>query len=95
MVDCHICHKPLSIEFEIIAIFLEMLEEQRIRTATCSIDSENLNITFLLSVNLRGYDMHLIASAGKFKSEPISCIPNNMEKYISFSLGDLRFTNEL
>lgn len=46
--------------------------------------------------NLRGYDMHhLIASAGKFKDKRISCIPNNMEKYISFSLGNLRFIDSL
>jgi len=42
--------------------------------------------------NLRGYDMHhLMSAAGKFKDKSISCIPNNMEKYISFSFGNLRF----
>ncbi|XP_069109117.1 uncharacterized protein [Argopecten irradians] len=46
--------------------------------------------------NLRGYDMHLLMeSAGKFKSKPLSCIPNNMEKYMSFSLGNLRFIDSL
>jgi len=46
--------------------------------------------------NLRGYDMHLLMeSAGKFKTKSLSCIPDNMEKYISFSLGNLRFIDSL
>ncbi|CAB3999568.1 Gastrula zinc finger [Paramuricea clavata] len=37
--------------------------------------------------NLRGYDSHLIMQEiGKFKMD-VNMIPNNMEKYISFSLG--------
>jgi hypothetical protein len=37
--------------------------------------------------NLRGYDSHLIMQEiGKFKMD-VNVIPNNMEKYISFSLG--------
>lgn len=51
--------------------------------------------------NLRGYDGHLIMSAlGKFESETtgdqkISCIPNNMEKYMAFSVGQLQFIDSL
>ena len=46
--------------------------------------------------NLRGYDMHLLMeSAGKYKNKKLSCIPNNMEKYISFTLGNLRFIDSL
>ena len=44
--------------------------------------------------NLRGYDSHLLMQViGKFKGKGknITCIPNNTEKYISFSLGNLRF----
>ena len=41
--------------------------------------------------NLRGYDAHhIMQEIGKINSK-IKCIPNNMEKYISFSLGNLRF----
>ncbi|CAB3978376.1 Gastrula zinc finger [Paramuricea clavata] len=47
-------------------------------------------ITWKLPVvfhNLRGYDSHLIMQEiGKFKMN-INVVPNNMEKYISFSLG--------
>ena len=41
--------------------------------------------------NLRGYDSHLIIPAlGRHRGN-IRCIPNNMEKYMSFSMGQLRF----
>ena len=39
--------------------------------------------------NLRGYDSHLLMPA--ISEGGISCIPNNTEKYISVSLGQLRF----
>ena len=41
--------------------------------------------------NLRGYDSHLIMQAISKVSGDITCIPNNTEKYISFSLGKLKF----
>ena len=41
--------------------------------------------------NLRGYDSHLLMQAIKKVEGRVSCITNNMEKYISFSLGQLRF----
>ena len=41
--------------------------------------------------NLRGYDAHhIMQEIGNINSS-LKCIPNNMEKYISFSLGNLRF----
>ena len=41
--------------------------------------------------NLRGYDSHLLMQAISKVDGKVSCIPNNTEKYISFSLGQLRF----
>ena len=44
--------------------------------------------------NLKGYDVqHLIQGISDLEVElgSISCIPNNMSKYIAFSLGSLRF----
>ena len=41
--------------------------------------------------NLRGYDSHLIMQATSETAEKITCIPSNTEKYILFSLGQLRF----
>jgi hypothetical protein len=40
--------------------------------------------------NLRGYDSHLIMQAISQEQGQVTCIPNNMEKYISFSLRCLR-----
>jgi len=49
--------------------------------------------------NLRGYDGHLIVSAlgvsEAVENQKISCIPNNMEKYMTFSIGQLQFINSL
>ena len=41
--------------------------------------------------NLRGYDSHLLMQAISKVEGRVSCIPNNTEKNISFSLGQLRF----
>ena len=41
--------------------------------------------------NLRGYDSHVLMQAISKVEGRVSCIPNNTEKYISFSLGQLRF----
>ena len=41
--------------------------------------------------NLCGYDSHLLMQVISKVDVNISCIPNNTEKYISFSLGQLRF----
>ena len=44
--------------------------------------------------NLRGYVGHLIMKGFNkeiFPSENIQCIPTNMERYISFTIGNLRF----
>ena len=47
--------------------------------------------------NLRGYDSHLLMeSAGKMcKDRKLSVIPNHSEKYLSFSVGNLRFIDSL
>jgi len=49
--------------------------------------------------NLRGYDGHLIASSlgvsEAVENQQISCIPNNMEKYMTFSIGQLQFIDNL
>ena len=41
--------------------------------------------------NLHGYDSHLLVQAVLKVGGEIICIPNNMDKYISFSLKRLRF----
>ena len=42
--------------------------------------------------NLEGYDAHLLMQElGKYTKYQIKCIPKSLEKYISFSLGHIRF----
>jgi len=46
--------------------------------------------------NLRGFDGHLIMQAlGKSRAVNLSCIPNNMEKYMSFTVGQFVFMDSL
>ena len=45
--------------------------------------------------NLRGYNAHhLMQAMSQYKKE-LTCIANNMEKYITFTMGDLRFIDSL
>ncbi|CAB4041763.1 Gastrula zinc finger [Paramuricea clavata] len=61
----------------------------------------NLNYSFtgripVILHSLRGYDSHLIMQGlGKLKNKEINCIPNNIEKYISFSIDKLDFIDSL
>ena len=45
--------------------------------------------------NLKGYDGHLLMQAMARVRDEIKCIPTNTEKYISFSLGNLRFIDSV
>lgn len=58
----------------------------------CNIQYSYKNIKIpVIFHNLKGYDSHLILqTAGKFKKN-LNCIPNTMEKYLSFSIGKLNF----
>ena len=45
--------------------------------------------------NFKGYDGHLLMQAVSRVQGEIKCIQNNTEKYLSFSLGNLRFINRV
>ena len=45
--------------------------------------------------NLRGYDAHLILQKVKRKHGKIDVIPNNSERYISFTIGRLKFIDSM
>ena len=56
----------------------------------CNLEFKVSNRIPILFHNLKGYDSHhLIKHLGQFNKE-IKVIPNNMEKYVSFSLGTER-----
>ena len=45
--------------------------------------------------NLRGYDAHHLMQAMSQLQKEVKCVANNMEKYITFSVGGLRFIDSL
>jgi len=45
--------------------------------------------------NLGDYDAHLLIQAMARGPGEIKCIPNNTEKYISFSLGNVKFIDSI
>ena len=57
-------------------------------------DGSNVEVPVVMH-NLRGYDTHLIAPALGRHPGRINVIANNMTKYVSFSLGRLRFIDSL
>src|SRR2546426_4978768 len=65
----------------------------KFRGPACSRCNLQMKLTHIIPVifhNLRGYDMHLLLQeVGRFKRE-LTIIPNNMEKYMSFSVGTVK-----
>ena len=51
----------------------------------CNLKYRNSNVTPVVFHNLSGYDSHLFIKNLGFSEGNIDCIPNNEEKYISFS----------
>ena len=53
---------------------------------SCNLQLRFGNVIPVVFHDLRGYDSHLIMQAISKVDGEIACIPNNMEKYIAFSL---------
>ena len=97
--DCHICHKVLGADRvrdhnHLTGKFRGAAHNEcnlKFCFSKASQKEKSFHIPVILH-NLRGYDSHLLMSGlGKLKDRQINCIPNNIEKYISFSVGNLRF----
>ena len=58
------------------------------------LDPKKVQIPVLFH-NLGGYDAHLLMQAMARVPGEIKCIPNNTEKYISFSLGNVKFIDSI
>ena len=87
---CHVCDKAL--EGDSVRDHCHITGEYR----GAAHNACNLKLRLNLSIpvvfqNLRGYDSHLLMQAIWKVEGRVSCIPNNTEKYISFSLRQLRF----
>lgn len=92
-IKCHICNKELAED--------TVRDHCQVTGKFRGAANSNCNLNFRLREkirvffhNLKGYDAHHIMNAlGKFKHKKINCIPQNHEKYISFSLGRLDFVD--
>ena len=98
--DCHICNQPLGIDRvrdhdHLTGDYRGAAHNECNLALKYKKVNDKLVFSFVVPVvfhNLRGYDAHvLMESLGKYKKRRLSCIPNNSERYISFSLGTLRF----
>ena len=58
------------------------------------LDAKKVQIPVVLH-NMKNYDGHLLMQAMARVQGEIKCIPTNTEKYISFSLGGLRFIDSI
>ena len=88
---CHVCEKPL--EGDSVRDHCHITGHYRgAAHNVCNLKLRLSPKTTIIPVvfhNLRGYDL-LMQAISNVKGK-IFCIPNNTEKYISFSLGQLRF----
>ena len=94
---CHICEKPLAVGGTKDSVRDHCHITGKYRGAAHNACNLKLRLnpkTTVIPVvfhNLRGYDSHLLMQAISRVEGKVTCIPNNTEKYISFSLGQLRF----
>jgi hypothetical protein len=104
-VDCYLCDTPLGADKvrdhdHLTGVYRGAAHSEC--NLQLSYRGDKWNSKFFIPVvfhNLRGYDGHLILKGFRQnifnKSPRISCIPTNMEKYLSFSINNLRFIDSL
>ena len=101
--ECHICHKPFASKTVKVRDHYHIGVTGDINSPNytnyrgaacqdCNLNFREPNYIPVVFHNLRGFDGHLLCQAiGKYKDKDIKCIAQNMDRYISTSLGDLRF----
>ena len=61
-------------------------------SSPCNLNCKQAKHTCVIFHNLKNFDAHIICqNIGKFKAYNLRCIAQNTERYVSFSLGNLRF----
>ena len=104
--DCHICKEELGADKDRDHMHLPPYTYRGAAHAHCNLQFQfrqgkrSRNSKFYIPIifhNIRGYDSHLLMeSSGKMcKGKKLRVIPNHSEKYLSFSVGDLRFIDSL
>lgn len=62
----------------------------------CNLNCKQAKHTCVIFHNLKNFDAHILCeSIGRFKKLRLNCIAQTTEKYVSFSLGNLRFIDSL
>ena len=94
---CHVCDKPP--EGDSVRDHCHITGKYRGAAHTaCNLKlrlSPKTNTIPVVFHNLHGYDSHLLMQAISKVEGKVYCIPNNTEKYISFSFGQLRFIDSV
>jgi hypothetical protein len=58
----------------------------------CNLKCKQVKFTSVIFHNLKNFDAHILCETlGQFKQHKLTCIAQNSERYVSFSLGKLRF----
>lgn len=58
----------------------------------CNLNCRQAKFTPVIFHNVRNFDTHILCeSLGQFKDYRLNCIAQNLERYVGFSLGNLRF----
>ncbi|VDI33244.1 Hypothetical predicted protein [Mytilus galloprovincialis] len=92
---CHICKKELA-DIRVRDHYHVTGKFRGAAHNDCNINYKFTGRIPMVFHNLRGYDSHLIMQAiRKVEGKQLNCIANNMEKYISFSLGCMDFIDSL
>ena len=91
---CHICEQPIQEQ----KVLDHCHISGRFRGPACN--SCNLNYRYKQHIccvfhNFRGYDSHVLLNGIRAQIKNITVIPYNMEKYLSFSIGNIRFIDSL
>lgn len=92
--SCYICQKPFTEEDYRVRDHDHATGEYRGPAhRSCNLQKQRKQVIPVVFHNLRGYDSHLIMQRihRVATDKTLEVIPNNMERYISFSIGKLRF----
>ena len=100
---CHICREPLGAREGSSVIVRDHCHftgafrgaAHQLCNLEYAMDKERYKLPIIFH-NLRGYDAHLIMQAVSSKhTKSVSVIPNNFERYVSFTIGRLKFIDSM
>src|SRR5271170_8507342 len=95
--QCHICDRKFGVDEERVRDHCHITGEYRGAAHNkCNMNYKVPNKIPVLFHNLSNYDAHLLMQEiGEDTAERVSCIAENFEKYISFTLDNLVFLDSL